>query len=66
VYFPAAEMLRQLGVERVRLMTNNPSKVSQLAACGVEVVERVPHVFASNQHNERYLATKAKRSGHLF
>ena len=66
VYFPAAEMLRQLGIDRVRLMTNNPSKVEQLAACGVEVVERVPHIFASNSHNERYLATKATRSGHLF
>ena len=66
VYFPAAEMLRQLGIGRVRLMTNNPSKVEQLAACGVEVVERVPHIFASNSHNERYLATKATRSGHLF
>lgn len=66
VYFPAAEMLRQLGIERVRLMTNNPSKIDQLAACGVEVVERVPHVFAANQHNERYLATKANRSGHLI
>ena len=66
VYFPAAEMLRQLGISRVRLMTNNPSKMEQLAACGVEVVERVPHVFASNRHNERYLATKATRSGHLM
>ncbi|AFX98735.1 GTP cyclohydrolase II [Candidatus Endolissoclinum faulkneri L2] len=66
VYFPAAEMLRQLGINRVRLMTNNPSKVNQLAACGVKVVERVPHIFASNSHNERYLATKAKRSGHLL
>ena len=66
VYFPAAEMLRQLGIARVRLMTNNPSKMEQLAACGVEVVERVPHIFASNRHNERYLATKATRSGHLM
>jgi GTP cyclohydrolase II len=66
VYFPAAEMLRQLGIHRVRLMTNNPSKIDQLAACGVEVAERVPHVFASNRHNERYLATKASRSGHML
>lgn len=66
VYFPAAEILRQLGISRVRLMTNNPSKIDQLAACGVEVTERVAHVFAANQHNERYLATKATRSGHLI
>jgi GTP cyclohydrolase II len=66
VYLPAAEMLRQLGFDAVRLMTNNPDKLRQLARCGVEVVERVPHVFAANGHNLRYLATKAERSGHLF
>jgi GTP cyclohydrolase II len=66
VYFPAAEILRQLGIARVRLMTNNPSKIDQLSACGVEVAERVPHVFASNKHNERYLQTKAQKSGHLL
>src|SRR3546814_17836247 len=66
VYFPAAEMLRLLGIGRVRMMTNNPQKLDQFAACGVEVVERVRHVFPSNRHNERYLDAKAKRSGHLF
>jgi GTP cyclohydrolase II len=66
VYFPAAEMLKQLGIARVRMMTNNPEKIGQLTACGVEVVERVRHVFPSNRHNERYLAAKAARSGHLF
>jgi GTP cyclohydrolase II len=66
VYAPAAEMLRQLGVSRVRLMTNNPDKVGQLARWGIEVVERVPHVFPANGHNERYLRTKAERSGHLL
>lgn len=66
VYFPAAEMLRQLGIARVRMMTNNPEKLGQLAACGIEVVERVRHVFPSNRHNERYLDAKARRSGHLF
>lgn len=66
VYIPAAEMLHQLGISRVRLLTNNPEKVSALARCGVEVVERVPHSFPSNQHNEAYLRTKQARSGHLF
>lgn len=66
VYLPAAEMLRQLGFDSVRLMTNNPEKLRQLAHCGVEVVERVPHVFAANGHNLRYLRTKAERSGHMF
>ncbi len=64
VYLPAAEMLRQLGFARVRLLTNNPEKVAALTRCGIEVVERVPHVFPSNDHNERYLRSKATRSGH--
>jgi GTP cyclohydrolase II len=66
VYQPAAEMLNQLGFSRVRLMTNNPDKVAALACHGVEVVERVPHVFTANDHNRSYLATKAAKSGHLF
>lgn len=66
LYLPAAEMLRQLTVTRVRLMTNNPDKLRQLAQCGIEVVERVAHIFPSNGHNEAYLRTKAERSGHLF
>jgi len=66
LYQPAAEMLRQLGVSAVRLLTNNPDKVTGLAQCGIEVVERVPHVFPSNDHNERYLSTKAVRFGHMF
>ena len=66
VYLPAAEMLRQLGISRVRLLTNNPEKVAALTRCGIAVVERVPHVFPSNDHNERYLRTKATRSGHLL
>jgi len=66
IYLVAAEMLRQLGFTRVRLMTNNPHKVTALGECGIEVVERVPHVFPETEHNARYLRTKAARSGHLF
>jgi len=66
VYLPAAEMLRQLGFSTVRLLTNNPDKVSALQRCGIAVVERVPHAFPSNAHNERYLNTKATRSGHFL
>lgn len=66
VYLPAASMLRQMGFSQVRLMTNNPDKMAQLARCGVEVVERVPHIFPANGHNEAYLRTKAEKSGHLF
>src|SRR5579871_155853 len=66
IYLPAAEMLRQLGFPAVRLMTNNPAKVAGLARSGITVVERVPHVFPSNRHNEGYLETKATRFGHMF
>jgi GTP cyclohydrolase II len=66
VYLPAAEMLRQLGFGTVRLLTNNPEKVAALERYGIRVVERVPHVFPANGHNERYLRTKATKSGHFL
>jgi len=66
LYMPAAQMLRDLGYGRVRLLTNNPEKVAALQACGIDVVERVPHAFPATAHNKAYLETKAKRSGHLF
>ncbi len=66
LYRPAAEMLRQLGIFRVRLMTNNPDKVSALGDWGIAVEERVPHSFPSNVHNEFYLATKKERAGHMY
>ena len=66
IFLPAAEMLRQLGFLRVRLMTNNPDKVRGLERWGITVVERVPHAFPANNHNEVYLATKKKRSGHYL
>jgi GTP cyclohydrolase II len=66
IYQPAAEILKQLGISKVKLLTNNPRKVSALADGGIEVVERVPHTFPSNRHSERYLATKQSRGGHLL
>ena len=66
IYLPAAEMLRRLGFNRVRLLTNNPDKMAGLARCGIAVEDRVAHSFPSNGHNELYLAAKAGRGGHLF
>jgi GTP cyclohydrolase II len=66
IYLPAAQMLRLLGFDQVRLMTNNPGKVNALNACGVSVAERVTHAFPSNKHNETYLKTKVSRGGHLM
>ena len=65
-YRLAATMLRELGVSRVRLLTNNPDKVGALQACGVEVVSREPLVVVANGTNDGYLATKARRFGHLL
>ena len=65
LYGIAAKMLSLLNYKFVRLMTNNPDKVDGLDAYGVSVVERVPHAFAANPHNQNYLETKA-RAGHLL
>ncbi|HUB11487.1 MAG TPA: GTP cyclohydrolase II [Acetobacteraceae bacterium] len=62
----AARMLEALGLRRIRLLTNNPDKLTALAACGVEIVGREPHSFAPNGINDEYLATKAARFGHLL
>jgi len=64
-YAHAAAMLAALGIDRVRLLTNNPRKVAGLETAGIEVVERVPHHMPANPHNADYLATKRKKSGHL-
>lgn len=66
VFLPAAEMLRQLGIGRVRLLTNNPRKVEALTEAGVQVVDRVAHAFPSNGHNAAYLQAKRDRAGHLL
>jgi GTP cyclohydrolase II len=65
-YSPAVAILKLLGVSQVKLMTNNPTKVEALSAWGVEVTERVPHAYPANPHNEHYLQTKVKKSGHLI
>jgi GTP cyclohydrolase II len=64
-YGHAAAMLRALGIDSVRLLTNNPNKVAGLEAAGIKVVERVAHHMPANPHNADYLATKRKKSGHL-
>jgi GTP cyclohydrolase II len=62
----AAAMLRSLEMPRIRLLTNNPAKMASLAACGIEIAARVPHVFEPNGVNNAYLSTKALRFGHLL
>ena len=62
----AAQMLKLLGVERVRLLTNNPEKVDGLQSAGVTVEERLPLKIVANPHNAHYLETKKNRTGHTL
>ncbi len=65
-FMVAATMLESLGIRRIRLLTNNPDKLSALAACGVQIEGREAHSFAPNGINDQYLATKAQRFGHML
>jgi GTP cyclohydrolase II len=65
-YAFAATMLAALGIQSVRLLTNNPKKIDGLTVHGVEVSERVPLQLGRNRRNGAYLDTKAHRMGHLF
>lgn len=60
------QILRDLGISKIRLLTNNPAKRAGLSGYGLEVVERVPLATEPNPYNERYLATKREKMGHLL
>ena len=63
-YGLGAQMLRQLGITKLRLMTNNPKKRVGLVGYGLEIVENIPIEIFPNQHNEKYLQTKRDKMGH--
>ena len=65
-YGMGAQMLNDLGVRNIRLITNNPRKIAGLKGYGLEIVERVPLLIEANDYNSNYLATKAEKLGHLF
>ena len=65
-YSDAAMILGDLGVQKIRLLTNNPLKVSELKGLGVDVVERVPMPLMANKHSLGYLKTKQAKMGHLY
>lgn len=65
-YDIAAQMLKELGISRVRLLTNNPAKISELESHGIEVVERVPLSFEPNDYNKKYLLTKKTKMNHFL
>ena len=65
-YGVGAQMLLDLGITRLRLLTNNPRKIVGIQGYGLEIVERVPIAFAPTPHNARYLKTKKEKLGHLI
>ncbi|MBD2740365.1 bifunctional 3,4-dihydroxy-2-butanone-4-phosphate synthase RibB/GTP cyclohydrolase II RibA [Coleofasciculus sp. FACHB-1120] len=65
-YGVGAQILNDLGVKKIRLITNNPRKIAGLKGYGLEVVDRVPLLIEANDYNSIYLATKAKKLGHML
>ncbi|MFG6119380.1 bifunctional 3,4-dihydroxy-2-butanone-4-phosphate synthase/GTP cyclohydrolase II [Thalassobacillus sp. B23F22_16] len=65
-YGIGAQILKDLGITKLRLLTNNPRKISGLGGHGLEVVERLPIEMPSRTENEKYLQTKKSKLGHLF
>ncbi|VFP80543.1 GTP cyclohydrolase II [Candidatus Erwinia haradaeae] len=61
-----ADMFKLLGVQNIRLLTNNPHKVKKLTEAGIKIIERVPLIVGRNPNNTHYLDTKAIKLGHLF
>ncbi len=65
-YFIGAQILKDLGVKTMRLLTNNPDKVYQLEDYGMEIIERLPIEIEANPHDEGYLKTKKEKMGHIL
>lgn len=65
-YGIGAQILSELNVRKIKLMTNNPKKLIGIKGHGIEVIERVPLIMETNLHNERYFNTKKNKMGHLY
>lgn len=61
-----AAILKKMGFSQVKLLTNNPNKIAMMEKTGIQVAERVPLKVGENAHNQHYLATKARKSGHML
>ena len=65
-YYIGAQILRDLGIRTLRLLTNNPDKIYQLSGFGLEILQRVPIQMEATKNDLFYLQTKQHRMGHLF
>ena len=65
-YGIGAQILADLGLKEIRLMTNNPKKVVGLEGYGLKVVQTLPIIVEPNPHNRKYLETKQKKMGHIL
>ena len=65
-YGIGAQILRKLGLKKIRIMTNNPRKIVGLEGYGLQLVERVPIEVKAKKDNLKYLRTKQKKLGHMF
>ena len=65
-YSCGAQILKYFNAVKLRLMTNNPLKISDLSDYGIEITERIPAITKSNKYNEGYLLTKKEQMGHIL
>lgn len=65
-YKPAFEILKDLGINEIRLMTNNPNKIKELELYGIKIIERIPIFTKANEYNRNYILTKIRKLGHLI
>lgn len=63
---PAAYILKDIGINKVRILTNNPQKIKELKDNNIEVLQRIPLLIQSNEHNDLYLNTKQEKMAHLL
>lgn len=65
-YSIVEHIFKDLGIKKLKLITNNPKKIEYVESLGVEIVERIPAITKSNEFNEGYLLTKKEKMGHIF
>jgi GTP cyclohydrolase II len=65
-YSIVGHIFNDLGVKKLKLITNNPKKIKYVESLGVEIIERIPAITKSNKYNEAYLSTKKEKMGHML